>query len=94
MIRHLSTLDCSKHCVYESSVHQDKMEVTSCDNFHLAPPGWSDSPLSESDDCDTLRIELLEAFLNRGMPWTMIKSVYYGLVARCFKLSQRCYRWI
>ena len=40
------------------------MEATSFDNFCLAPHGWSDSSLSESDDCDALPIELLEAFLS------------------------------
>ena len=39
-------------------MHQDKMEVTSFDNYRLAPPGWSDSLPPESDD------ELKEAFLS------------------------------
>ena len=32
------------------------MEATSFGNFCLAPPGWSDSPLPERDDCDALSI--------------------------------------
>ena len=42
------------------------MEVMSfaIDNLPEAPHGWSDSSLSESDDCDALPIELLEAFLS------------------------------
>ena len=37
------------------------MEATPFDNLCLAPPGWSDSSLPESGDCDAL---LLEAFLS------------------------------
>ena len=37
------------------------MEASSFDDFCLAPPGWSDSSLPESDDCGAL---LLEAFLS------------------------------
>ena len=68
MIRRLRYLDYSNHSLYihESSTHQDKMEATSfaIDNFCVAPHGWSDSSLSESDDCDALPIELMKAFLS------------------------------
>ena len=42
------------------------MEVNSLDDFHLIPPGWSDSSQPESNDCDTntLPSALLEAFLH------------------------------
>ena len=41
------------------------MEANSLDDFHLAPPGWSDSSQSESNDRDanTLLSAILEAFL-------------------------------
>ena len=44
-----------------SSPHQDEMEGMPFDKFCLAPPGWSDSSLPESDSYDAL---LLEAFLS------------------------------
>ena len=40
--------------------------TSSLDNFHLAPPGLSDSPPPESDDCDALPVGLLETFLSNA----------------------------
>ena len=31
---------------------KDAMEANSLDDFHLSPPGWSDSSQPESNDCD------------------------------------------
>ena len=41
------------------------MEANSLDDFHLAPPGWSDSSQPESNDHDTnvMPSALLEVFL-------------------------------
>ena len=63
MICHLRCSDYSNHCDYKSSTHQGKMKLMSFDIFCLVPPGWSDSLLPESEDCDMLPIELLETFL-------------------------------
>ena len=57
-----------------SSPHQDEMEATSFDNFRLAPPGWSDSSLPESDGYDMLLPELLVSNVDTNAPVTQPAS--------------------
>ena len=84
------------------------MEASSFDDFCLAPPGWSDSSLPESDDCGALLLEAFLSYVDIDAPrHNQPRAHFVGSlclsqttmsnersVARCSKLSQRCSKWI